>query len=149
IGGTERVKIDPNPPYPAVKRRVRGSLTGGAWELVPMTPATVRPWWAWAWPVLAFMAMLVATMRGADGLFAAAAGIIVVPAVFAAVFHAEVIAHRIGEPFGTLVLAVAVTVIEVALIVFIMLGVTADKAGLARDTVFAVVMIVCNGIVGL
>jgi Ca2+:H+ antiporter len=60
-----------------------------------------------------------------------------------------VVAHRIGEPFGTLVLALAVTIIEVALIVSVMLGVSADKAGLARDTVFAVVMIICNGIVGL
>jgi Ca2+:H+ antiporter len=93
--------------------------------------------------------MLVAAFTGAAGPFAAVAGAILIGAVFAAVYHAEVVAHRIGEPFGTLVLAVAVTVIEVALIVFIMLGVEADKAGLARDTVFAVVMIVCNGIVGL
>src|SRR5262249_60690992 len=80
---------------------------------------------------------------------AAIAGVILIAAVFAAVYHAEVLAHRIGEPFGTLVLALAVTIIEVALIVSIMVGVSADKAGLARDTVFAVVMIVCNGIVGL
>jgi Ca2+:H+ antiporter len=65
------------------------------------------------------------------------------------VYHAEVVAHRVGEPFGTLVLAVAVTVIEVALIVSVMVGGGADKSGLARDTVFAAVMIVCNGIVGL
>jgi Ca2+:H+ antiporter len=70
-------------------------------------------------------------------------------AVFAAVYHAEVVAHRTGEPFGTLVLAVAVTIIEVALIVSVMVAASAEKAGLARDTVFAVVMIVCNGIVGL
>jgi Ca2+:H+ antiporter len=70
-------------------------------------------------------------------------------AVFAAVYHAEVVAHRTGEPFGTLVLAVAVTIIEVALIVSVMVAAPAEKAGLARDTVFAVVMIVCNGIVGL
>src|SRR4026208_1675082 len=76
-------------------------------------------------------------------------GLVLIAAVFAAVYHAEVVAHRIGEPFGTLVLALAVTIIEVALIVSVMLGVSADKAGLARDTVFAVVMIVCNGIVGL
>ena len=63
--------------------------------------------------------------------------------------HAEVIAHRVGEPFGTLVLALAVTVIETALIVSVMLSAPAEKAGLARDTVFAAVMIVCNGIVGL
>ena len=69
--------------------------------------------------------------------------------VFAAVYHAEVVAHRTGEPFGTLVLAVAVTVIEVALIVSVMIAAPAEKAGLARDTVFAAVMIVCNGIVGL
>jgi len=68
--------------------------------------------------------------------------------VFAAVHHAEVIAERIGEPYGTLLLTLAVTIIEVALIATIMLG---DKAvpTLARDTVFAVVMIVCNGLVGI
>ena len=58
-------------------------------------------------------------------------------------------AHRTGEPFGTLVLAVAVTIIEVALIVSVMVAAPAEKAGLARDTVFAAVMIVCNGIVSL
>jgi Ca2+:H+ antiporter len=68
--------------------------------------------------------------------------------VFAAVYHAEVVAHRVGEPFGTLVLALAVTVIETALIVSVMIAAPAEKAGLARDTVFAAVMIVCNGIVG-
>ena len=69
--------------------------------------------------------------------------------VFAAVYHAEVVAHRTGEPFGTLILAAAVTVIEVALIVSVMITAPAEKAGLARDTVFAAVMIVCNGVVGL
>jgi Ca2+:H+ antiporter len=69
--------------------------------------------------------------------------------VFAAVYHAEVVAHRTGEPFGTLVLALAVTVIESALIVSVMLTAPADNAALARDTMFAAVMIVCNGIVGL
>jgi len=83
------------------------------------------------------------------GLIDAAAGAALVTAVFVAVYHAEVVAHRTGEPFGTLVLAVAVTVIEVALIVSVMVGAPAEKAGLARDTVFAAVMIVCNGIVGL
>lgn len=70
-------------------------------------------------------------------------------AVFAAVHHAEVVAHRVGEPFGTLVLAVAVTVIEVALIVSMMLSGGPEKAALPRDTVFAAVMIVCTGILGL
>jgi Ca2+:H+ antiporter len=74
---------------------------------------------------------------------------VLVASVFAAVHHAEVVAHRIGEPFGTLVLAVAVTVIEVALVVSVMLAAGDEKAALARDTVFAAIMIVCNGIVGL
>jgi Ca2+:H+ antiporter len=110
--------------------------------------ATRTPWWAWAWPALAWVILLIAVAVGATGVIAAAAAITLIGTVFAAVYHAEVIAHRVGEPFGTLVLAVAVTVIEVALIVSVMLGV-GGKAGLARDTVFAAVMIVCNGIVGL
>ncbi len=70
-------------------------------------------------------------------------------AVLAAVFHAEVIAERVGEPYGSLVLAVAVTVIEVGLIVTLMVA-GGDKTGtLARDTVFSAVMITCNGVVGI
>ena len=70
-------------------------------------------------------------------------------AVLVAVHHAEVVAHRVGEPFGTLILALAVTTIELALIVSIMLSAGPDASSLARDTVFATVMIVCNGGVGL
>ncbi|MFF4407485.1 calcium:proton antiporter [Streptomyces sp. NPDC001262] len=70
-------------------------------------------------------------------------------AVLAAVHHAEVIAHRVGEPFGSLVLALAVTVIEVALIVTLMADGGDKSSTLARDTVFAAVMITCNGIVGM
>ena len=80
---------------------------------------------------------------------AAAQGLALVGTVFAAVYHAEVVAHCVGEPFGSLVLAVAVTVIEVALIVSMMVAGGVETTGLARDTVFAAVMIVCNGIVGL
>jgi len=72
-----------------------------------------------------------------------------IAAVVVAVHHAEVIALRVGEPFGTLVLALAVTVIEVALIVALMLSDPAATAALARDTVFATVMIICNGVVGM
>jgi Ca2+:H+ antiporter len=75
--------------------------------------------------------------------------LVLVGAVLAAVHHAEVVAHRVGEPFGSLVLAVAVTVIEVALIVTLMVSGGDEAASLARDTVFAAVMITCNGIVGL
>lgn len=69
--------------------------------------------------------------------------------VVASVHHAEVIAHRVGEPYGTLVLALAVTVIEVALIVSMMLAADGAASTLARDTVFAAVMILLNGIVGI
>jgi Ca2+:H+ antiporter len=68
--------------------------------------------------------------------------------VFASVHHADVIAHRTGEPYGTLVLTVAVTVIEVALILSIMLAGDGSPS-LARETVFSVIMVVCNGVVGL
>jgi Ca2+:H+ antiporter len=86
---------------------------------------------------------------GSGGPLAAAEAFALIATVFAAVYHAEVVACRVGEPFGTLVLALAVTIIEVALIVSMMITGDADKAELARDTVFAAVMIVCNGIVGL
>src|SRR5260221_2071369 len=110
---------------------------------------------SWIFPALAVILFTVATALGltftptAGGLvFAALLLAILFGTVFAAVHHAEVIAERIGEPYGTLLLTLAVTIIEVALIATIMLG---DKPvpALARDTVFAVVMIVCNGLVGL
>ena len=69
--------------------------------------------------------------------------------VLASVHHAEVVAHRVGEPFGTLILALAVTVIELALIVSMMLAGGPDKSALARDTIFSAIMIICNGAVGL
>jgi Ca2+:H+ antiporter len=110
------------------------------------------PWWAWAFPALA-SALLAATLLGVADAGATPVLLLDVAllagTVFAAVHHAEVVAARVGEPYGSLVLAVAVTVIEVALIVSLILSGGPDKAALARDTVFAAVMIVCNGIVGL
>lgn len=114
-----------------------------------MTVATRIPWWAWTCPLAAWILLGISMAAGAGGMLAAALGLVLIATVFAAVHHAELIALRVGEPFGTLVLAVAVTVIEVALIVSMMIGGGPEKAGLARDTVFAAVMIVCNGIVGL
>ena len=107
------------------------------------------PWWSWAWPLLAWAVLAVAAAAGTSGPVMVIAGIVLIVTVFSAVYHAEVVAHRVGEPLGTLVLAVAVTVIEVALIVSVMIAQPVEKAGLARDTVFAAVMLVCNGIVGL
>src|SRR5580704_3808745 len=110
---------------------------------------------SWAFPSLAVLFFVVATVLGLSyqptigGLvFAIVLLVILFGTVFAAVHHAEIIAHRIGEPYGTLLLTLAVTVIEVALIATIMLGKNAVPT-LARDTVFAVVMIVCNGLVGI
>jgi Ca2+:H+ antiporter len=110
--------------------------------------AARTPWWAWAWPLAAWLVLLLSAIVGKAALLAVVAGVVLIATVFAAVYHAEVVAHRTGEPFGTLVLALAVTVIETALIVSAMLAAPADNAALARDTIFAAVMIVCNGIVG-
>ena len=106
------------------------------------------PLWSLAVPVAACV-MLGVSMGSSPGwvlLTCAAAALIA--SVLVAVHHAEVIAHRVGEPFGTLVLALAVTVIEVSLIVSMMRS-GAAASSLARDTVFATVMIICNGVVGL
>ena len=110
--------------------------------------AARTPWWAWAWPLAAWLVLVLASLVGKSALLNAVAGVVLVATVFAAVYHAEVVAHRTGEPFGTLVLALAVTIIETALIVSATLAAPAENAGLARDTIFAAVMIVCNGIVG-
>src|SRR6516225_3418035 len=110
---------------------------------------------SWIFPALAALLFVIVTAAGygfspsAGGvLFAIVLLVILFGTVFAAVHHAEVIAHRIGEPFGTLLLTLAVTIIEVALIATIMLG-DKEVPALARDTVFAVIMIVCNGLVGI
>jgi Ca2+:H+ antiporter len=105
-------------------------------------------WTLWA-PLAAWAILVLSRFIPTEGFAIAPIAAALVGAVFASVHHAEVVAHRVGEPFGTLVLAIAVTVIEVALIVSVMLSAGPEKAGLARDTVFAAVMIVCNGIVGL
>jgi len=107
------------------------------------------PWWSWFWPLCGLGVIAAALVAGATPVVAGIAFAALVATVFAAVYHAEVIAHHVGEPFGTLVLAIAVTIIEVALIVSVMIGAPDGKPGLARDTVFAAVIIVCNGIVGL
>jgi len=107
------------------------------------------PWWTTTWIVLAWLVLLITPFLGSGGFVATVAVIVLFGTVFAAVYHAEVVAHCVGEPFGTLVLALAVTVIETALIVSVMIAAPADTTGLARDTVFAAVMIVCNGIVGI
>ena len=107
----------------------------------------------WSWtallPVIAIVVLGVAWGREMSGVLVIVVTVLLAGAVLAAVHHAEVVAHRVGEPYGSLVLAVAVTVIEVALIVTLMISGDGKTETLARDTVFAAVMITCNGIVGL
>ncbi|MFB7255645.1 calcium:proton antiporter [Streptomyces nojiriensis] len=105
--------------------------------------------WTVVVPVVALVALVFSWGRDLPGFAVALVALCLAGAVLAAVHHAEVVAHRVGEPFGSLVLAVAVTVIEVALIVTLMADGGDKTASLARDTVFAAVMITCNGIVGL
>ena len=106
-----------------------------SWTVVAPLVALVLLLLTWGHHIGPWLAVLVAAVLAA--------------AVLAAVHHAEVVAHRVGEPFGSLVLAVAVTVIEVALIVTLMISGGKDTDSLARDTVFAAVMITTNGIVGI
>jgi len=106
------------------------------------------PIWTLIAPGLGLLAVLVGLAKMGT-LGTAAAVIVLIGSVLAAVHHAEVIAHKVGEPFGTLVLAIAVTVIEVSLIVSLMLSNAGDATTLARDTVFAAIMIILNFIIGI
>ncbi len=110
-------------------------------------PATRR--WPLFVPAVAAALLAAAAVLGVGIVMAVLCTGGVIGAVLAAVHHAEVVAHRVGEPFGTLVLALAVTVIEVALIVSMMLTAGPQQAALARDTVFAAIMLIVNGVIGL
>jgi Ca2+:H+ antiporter len=107
------------------------------------------PPWTIAAPIFAGATLLASVLGMGGGFMVALIALGLAGSVFAAVHHAEVVAQRVGEPFGTLVLALAVTLIEVALIVSLMAAGGEEAAGLARDTVFAAVMIILNGIIGL
>ena len=122
-------------------------------------PHVPEPWWR-EWPLVVAVATLIGAFAG-KGLIAASLerpvaliGVLVVICVvilFAAVAivrHADVLAHRLGEPLGTLLLTLAVTGLEVSMVAFVM---SAGKGHptLARDTMFAVVMLVINGFMGL
>jgi Ca2+:H+ antiporter len=105
--------------------------------------------WTGIAPVLALVLLAATWGRHLGYVVIALVAVLLGAAVLAAVQHAEVVAHRVGEPFGSIVLAVAVTIIEVGLIVTLMISGGPGTASLARDTVFAAVMITLNGIVGL
>lgn len=105
--------------------------------------------WTVSVPIAALLVLALTWNQKLDGIMVVIVGLFLAGAVLAAVHHAEVVAHKVGEPYGSLVLAVAVTVIEVALIVTLMISGGEKTQSLARDTVFAAVMITCNGILGL
>ncbi len=136
----------------AASRSVIGCENGrmsGA-ETTPTLARRVLRQWTWALPAIGVAALALTWNRELPDAGYLLVGIVLVGVVVSAVHHAEVVAHRVGEPYGSLVLAVAVTVIEVGLIITLMLGKSAiDTSTLARDTVFAAVMITLNGIIGL
>ena len=110
------------------------------------------PWWCWAAPMAAgllVIAKFAHLVSPASGVVIALAVVLLGGAVFAAVHHAEVLAVRIGEPFGSILLALAITTLEVGLIISVMASGSNGSEAVARDTVYSVVMIVLNGIVGL
>jgi Ca2+:H+ antiporter len=99
--------------------------------------------------MVALVVFVVALVAGVGPWVAVLCGAALIGAVLVAVHHAEVVAHRVGEPLGTLVLALAVTAIETALILSMMLAGGEEMAVLPRDSIYAAVMIICNGVVGL
>lgn len=114
-----------------------------------MAAADLTRHWTTAVPAVATVVLVLTWDRDLSTALVVVVSALLIGAVLAAVHHAEVVAHRVGEPFGSLVLAVAVTVIEVALIVTLMVSGGESTETLAPDTVFSAVMIACNGIVGL
>ena len=106
-------------------------------------------YWPELAPLLSAVLLFVLLKISMTGSIAVVSFAIMMLAVISSVHHAEVIAHRLGEPYGTLVLALAVTVIETAMILSIMFTEGGKNAALPRDTIYAAVMIICNGVVGL
>jgi len=100
-------------------------------------------------PLLSLAVLVAAFLVGVGSGIAALCALALMATVIVAVHHAEVVAHRVGEPLGTLILALAVTVIETALILSMMLAGGADTAALTRDSIYSAVMIICNGVIGL
>ncbi|GAB2578567.1 ionic transporter y4hA [Ramlibacter solisilvae] len=107
------------------------------------------PLWTWLVPVLSIGLLVAATFAGVGILLGSLCGAALIAAVIAAVHHAEVVAHRVGEPLGTLILALAVTAIETALILSMMIAGGEEMATLPRDAIYSAVMIICTGVVGI
>jgi Ca2+:H+ antiporter len=104
--------------------------------------------WTTTLPILGAILYL-SGFSNSTTLFQVLAGVLLISSVLSAVHHSEIIAHRVGEPYGTIILAVAITIIEVSVIVSLMISGGDQAISLARDTVYAATMIILNGIVGL
>ncbi len=105
------------------------------------------PLWSLIVPILAWLLYFVG-IKGSIAL-QVVGGVLLIGSVLSAVHHAEVVAHKVGEPFGTIILALAITIIEVALIISLMISAGDNGMYLARDTVFAAIMLILNGILGI
>src|SRR5688500_16618177 len=107
------------------------------------------PRWSIGVPIAAIAVLAIVWNRPLSLGLLLFVAVALIATVFAAVHHAEVVAQRVGEPFGTLLLALDVTVVEASLIVSIMISGGAAAAVVARDAVDAAVMIILTGIVGV
>ena len=103
--------------------------------------------WSYIFPLLS-LAYYLSGLVDNNGWLAGLGSLLLIASVLGAVHHAEVVAHKVGEPFGTIILAIAITVLEVGLIVSLMVAGGKETSTLARDTVFAAVMLILNGILG-
>ena len=118
-------------------------------NLLYRTMKIALPLWSVVCPVIG-LAVMMLVGETHSGIMDLVMGVVLISVVLSAVHHAEVVAHKVGEPFGTLILALAITVIEVALIVTIMMSKGGEESStLARDTVFAAIMLILTGIIGL
>ncbi|MDO5639750.1 MAG: ionic transporter y4hA [Neisseria sp.] len=108
-------------------------------------PPLQLPFWSILLPLAAWIAYFFGIGNTAMQIIG---GILLIGSVLSAVHHAEVVAHKVGEPFGTIILALAITVLEVGLIVSLMVASDGNAPTLARDTVFAAIMLILNGLLG-
>lgn len=136
----------PPPDYPSARIKSGAGVVRRAGDCNSRSMVKLRRHSADIFPVLGFLVALASLGAALDPVFVA---IMLGASVVTAVHHAEVVAHRVGEPFGTLILALAVTVIEVGLILTLMQAEPDKAMTLARDTVFAAVMVILNLLMGL
>lgn len=104
--------------------------------------------WTIIIPILSWL-LFFTGLVGNNSFFQILASLLLILSVMSAVHHSEIIAERVGEPYGTIILAVSITVIEVSIIISLMISEGSEAASLGRDTVYAATMLILNGIIGL